>query len=122
MKVIFVGIHNKPGMTPLDSQTRSGKVIDRVIAQLPGVECLKSNFIDLDHYPDDAHDVVKYFLQWEKRVDYKKEDLVVALGDKVQDFFRQVEVVHMATRHPSRMSHEHIHNAIGRVIAATKFI
>ena len=31
----FVGMHNKPGMKPLDSKTMSGKMIDAVIKELP---------------------------------------------------------------------------------------
>lgn len=40
-RIIFVGIHNKPGMEPLDSRTKSGKIIDEVIAGLEGRECVK---------------------------------------------------------------------------------
>lgn len=31
VKICFVGIHNKPGKEPLDSTTKTGKVIDRII-------------------------------------------------------------------------------------------
>jgi hypothetical protein len=47
-RIIFVGIHNKPGMKPLDSRTKSGKIIDEVIRGLEGRECVKTNLFDCD--------------------------------------------------------------------------
>jgi hypothetical protein len=35
MRIIFVGLHNKEHMKPLDSKTKSGKLIDRIIKRLP---------------------------------------------------------------------------------------
>lgn len=52
MRVIFIGMHNKPGLQPLCSSTRSGKVIDQIIERVP-VACVKANLIDGDCIPDD---------------------------------------------------------------------
>jgi hypothetical protein len=54
MRVIFVGMHNKPGMEPLDSRTKSGKLIDRIINELP-IDCIKTNLYD-DSWPVDFED------------------------------------------------------------------
>ena len=35
--VIFVGVHNKKGMKPLDSSTLSGKRVDMIIAKIGNI-------------------------------------------------------------------------------------
>ena len=55
MKICFVGIHNRPGKTPLDSSTRTGKVIDRIIQACgDGFEFEKRNFFDMDRMPTNS--------------------------------------------------------------------
>lgn len=51
MRIIFIGIHNKPGMKPLDSKTKSGKNIDAIIANFPGIECIKTNLYSTEFMP-----------------------------------------------------------------------
>lgn len=51
MKVVFIGTHFKEGMQALDSRTRSGKLIDRIIELLPGCECYKSNLCPQSRKP-----------------------------------------------------------------------
>lgn len=55
MKVVFTGIHNKAGLEPLDSSTKSGKLIDRVIACInkanPSIGCIKVNLFNSDCIP-----------------------------------------------------------------------
>lgn len=51
MRIIFVGLHNKPYMAPLDSGTKTGKLINKIIKELPkDIEIVKTNILDVDHY------------------------------------------------------------------------
>lgn len=96
-RVIFVGIHNKQGKTPLDSSTRSGKVIDSIINNLPECECIKTNLHDLEYLPQD-HQVhwLDTFSDWRKRAGIKpgevvgRDVIVVLLGGYVHQMFRRM--------------------------------
>ena len=85
-KVYFVGVHNKPGLKPLDSSTKSGKLIDRVIEQLPEFECVKMNYYDCDYLPNRQLDQ-DYHHQNQNILLDKFDDniIVVALGKMVQE-------------------------------------
>jgi len=81
MRIIFVGIHNKPMKRPLDSSTKSGILIDRCIRALRPKECVKTNFFDIDYLPKLNDDIIhKSYLEWNNRVDVYSEDVVVLLG------------------------------------------
>jgi len=55
MKILFTGLHLRPGFEALDSRTRTGKIIDRVIARLPdGLKCEKRNLYPDFKVPDTA--------------------------------------------------------------------
>jgi hypothetical protein len=89
-RVIYVGVHNKPGKPPLCSTTRSGKLIDRIIKSLPEYEHLKSNMFDVEmtsaEFQNFPHDSFNY--EWASRVDYSREhDIVVALGANICKLF-----------------------------------
>ena len=96
-RVIFVGMHNKPGKAPLDSTTKSGKLIDRVIEQLPGLTCVKSNLWDLDYFPSKEG----FNYKWASRVEYDSDDVVVCLGQCVIDAFRRGPIPFIHVGHPS---------------------
>lgn len=96
-RVIFVGVHNKPGMTPLDSKSRSGKLIDRIIRRLevfePHVDyqvtCVKSNLFDLDYLPV-IYDRSVILNKWSQRAKCSmgRGDVVVTLGACVHSVFK----------------------------------
>lgn len=96
-RVIFVGMHNKPGKAPLDSTTKSGKLIDRVIAQLPGLTCEKSNLWDCDYWPKGAG----FNYNWPSYVEYDSDDIVVCLGTCVIAAFRRGPIPFIHVGHPS---------------------
>jgi hypothetical protein len=83
-RIIFIGLHNKPGMKPLDSKTRSGKLIDRIIRNFPNEQCVKFNLFDLDYLPNemDYTDVVKY---WIDVIAPTKQDILILLGRIVHE-------------------------------------
>lgn len=106
-RVIFVGIHNKPGKKPLDSSTRTGKVIDRIIAGLRGFECVKSNLFHKDYLPSEED--IKYRKPyrithaWVLRVNWNSGDIVVLLGNDVAKIFKKanVNLPVIEARHPA---------------------
>lgn len=85
MRVIFVGIHNKPGLTPLCSTTKSGKLIDRVIARVKCDMVLKTNLYDVDEMPIVAKEVmaVNWLLLHKPTIN----DIIVLLGNEVFENF-----------------------------------
>jgi hypothetical protein len=88
MKVIFVGVHNKPHLKPLDSSTRSGKTIDGIIEQLPGMKCIKTNLFDVDYMPS-VDEAQKLLYDFFNRIEIEKNDVVVLLGGIVQNYLSQ---------------------------------
>jgi hypothetical protein len=86
-RIIFVGVHNLPGKTPLDSTTKSGKIIDAVIAGLPGRECVKTNLFDCDKVPEAYLVRCELILDWIQRVKLGKDDIVILLGGQVIKHF-----------------------------------
>lgn len=93
MRIIFVGIHNKPSMAPLDSRTNSGRKVDGASAQIkavwPGVEVVKSNYFDRDDLPVAYDCYSKYnFKQWADRVNFDQlHDIAIPLGAIVHNEF-----------------------------------
>lgn len=87
-KVFFIGVHNKPGLTPLCSSTRSGKVIDQIIEKV-NAKCYKTNFINNTSRPNKmtSLQMVNFGWNWLFRTKYKPGDTVVFLGKWVQEYF-----------------------------------
>lgn len=104
MRVIFVGVHNKPGMYPLDSRTMTGRVIDRIIKELPdGYHCIKSNVFNIDYWPQNQTDELnrQWVENWKERMDYKPTDIVVTLGHCVNGIFRKTKTPSIKVWHPA---------------------
>ena len=106
MRVIFVGVHNKPNKKPLDSSTKTGKLIDRIINKL---ECkvIKTNLFDVDYLPKSC-DKHYHALNWYKNKDANIDDVFVLLGAEVQKNFYCVSGFQKIVRvhHPaSKRSH-----------------
>lgn len=116
-RIIFVGMNNKPGIAPLCSSTKSGKLIDRIIDELSPLECIKSNLWDLDYWP--KHD--KTFNQeWIDSVQYDFNDVVVTLGECVRKSFLKSGIKYTHIGHPSAVwskekQSEYILNALIRI-------
>jgi len=83
MKVCFVGIHHKEGKTPLDSSTKTGMIIDRVIENV-GAKCQfeKKNLFPTYTLPSkDFRDRIS------SRFNVQNGVLYVLLGNVVRDHF-----------------------------------
>jgi len=86
MRVIFVGIHNKPDTPPLCSTTRTGKLIDRVIDQID-IECLKTNLFDDDSIPKEPYLIVQHLVIWFYKNMPINGEVIVLLGKDAQKNF-----------------------------------
>lgn len=101
MKIIFVGIHNKPHTAPLCSSTKSGKVIDRIIKQLPGREVIKTNLYGIDYMPTTKKMKWALVLNWNSRIQPDQHDMVILLGKEVQRNFPMDLLFIIKLAHPS---------------------
>lgn len=123
-RVIFVGLHNKPGMKPLDSKTKSGKLIDRIIekCRYHGMNTLKTNLFDVDELP--AKDVMPILsFDWVERVQLFKGDIIVLLGAMTHKYFppipmdyTPIEIAHPA----SKRSHADMNDYVERTFELIK--
>lgn len=85
MKVFFVGVHNKPGMDPLDSRTFTGKVVDE-ICRTAEIEAVKTNLCGTDTLPD--HDGIRECAcYWQWAYEPSGGDVCVLLGKTVAKYF-----------------------------------
>jgi hypothetical protein len=95
--IYFVGIHNKPGMTALDSRTYTGKIIDMIIAKVG--KGVKTNLADTDSMP--KWQTLNVWA-WHDRHSLVPGDTVVLLGKFTQKHFdRKPGIIHIEVDHPS---------------------
>lgn len=108
-RIIFVGVHYKPSMDALDSRTKSGKMIDRVIAGLQTevglfeAEFIKSNVFTTEYFPKNRTTELdnQWVEQWKERMKYRADDIVITLGHTVNEIFRKAKVPSIKIGHPS---------------------
>jgi hypothetical protein len=117
--VLFVGMHNKPGMKPLDSKTMSGKMIDAVIKELP-FKCSKTNLCEVEYFPKDKKEIWSGNLEWNNKYQPTDESIIVLLGQWVQKNFlltnaKIVKLPHPASCMGSVNKENYIRNAITRI-------
>ena len=115
-KIIFVGVHNKPGMQPLDSKTKSGKLIDRIIEKLD-IVCYKTNLFDCDYLPEKSQLPILSF-DWIERVKIVDGDIIVLLGATVHKYFPPLppEFNPIKVHHPaSKRSHAAMEEYVNEV-------
>jgi len=124
-RVIFVGLHNKPGMKPLDSKTKSGKLIDRIIEKCRrhGMNVLKTNLFDVDYLPGKALMPIMSF-EWIERVELFKGDIIVLLGGMTHKYFpplpmdyTPIEIAHPASKRSHKEMDEYVEKTF-RLITA----
>jgi hypothetical protein len=84
MKVILVGVHHKPGLKPLDEQSKTGQTIAKLEKELEkkGFEVVKTNLYNTYALPknEDREKLVQEWLNTNK----PSGSIVVSLGTIVQ--------------------------------------
>ena len=91
--IYFVGMHNKPGYSPLDSRTKTGKIIDSVISaidenemfELMEFEYIKTNLCNVDEFPGNSYQTMLHSREWFRNHEPEKGDIVITLGQWVYD-------------------------------------
>jgi hypothetical protein len=115
--VYFVGMHNKPGMKPLDSTTRTGTIIDKIIKGLSddAALCVKTNLCDMERVAQNSSELQVHRDWWHERFDVKPKDVVVLLGDWVHKAFdcRNLRIVKL--RHPARAGKNYSNEAVALI-------
>lgn len=109
MRVIFVGLHNKPHMAPLDNSTKTGKLVNRIIKELPqGIEIVKSNILNTDELVA-LNETYKYANEWHWTHLPVEDDIIVLLGSATQLIYknnvRHVGRIIRAAHPASKRSH-----------------
>ena len=124
MRVIFVGLHNKPKMKPLDSKTKSGRLIDKIIDELPSeIVVQKSNLFNLNGIPN-----IEFFYksrdEWYNAFLPTSDDIIVLLGAMTQKEFIHnpqcrglVKIAHPA----SKRSHEQMNDYVLKAVEKIKY-
>lgn len=114
-------MHNKPDMSPLDSRTKSGRLIDRIIKQLPkDVEVLKTNLYDIDYYPEQK-EKLSLAADFHKRFTTSSSDIIVLLGGEVQKNYIScsldviVKIPHPAFIFSNEKQDEYVLNAVEKI-------
>lgn len=107
MRIIFVGLHNKPHLTPLCGSTKTGKLINRVIKALDtDIEIVKTNLFEVEYMPRRGEfAILKDEWYWSHLP--TDDDIIVLLGamtHKEFDWEGVINVIKVA--HPaSKRSH-----------------
>lgn len=120
MKIFFVGIHAKPKMQPLDSRTKSGKVIDKIIEAFPANECIKTNLCNIENMPEWA-DIPNHNAHWHSVNKPTKQDIVVLLGAFTQSNFERRGLNTINLPHPASVfysgknNNDYVERAISKI-------
>lgn len=121
MKIIFVGLHNKPDKIPLCSSTKSGKLIDRIIKEGYFTNVQKTNLFDVDYYPTKPEEQRTLSEDWIERIDPAESDIIVLLGASVHRSFIQcvgmktIKVAHPASKRSHKEMNEYVDWVINRI-------
>ena len=116
MNIIFVGIHNKPNTDPLCWNTKSGKLLQRVIDNFHTIHFDRTNLYNLDHMPirDQKRQLA---IDWHFRIKPGKEDIIILLGDEVRKNFIERNHIILNFAHPaSKRSHKVMNRYVKRMI------
>ena len=119
-RIIFVGLHNKSHMQPLDSHTKSGKLIDRIIKELPkSISVVKTNLFDVDRFPhNDEMDKLKS--EWFSTYLPTPDDVIVLLGKTVHEEFefkigKILKIAHPASKRSHADIDEYVSSTLDKI-------
>lgn len=123
-KIIFVGLHNKPGKMPLCSSTKSGKLIDRIIKEGGFTNVQKTNLFDVEYYPTDEKRQLKLSMEWLHRFWPDASDITVVLGAATQAAFpgchgKTLKIAHPASKRSHADMNEYVTTTIEKIKSIT---
>jgi hypothetical protein len=118
MRVIIVGVHNKVGLSPLCSTTKSGKLIDRIESKL-SKPIEKTNLFNIDHMPIKG-DKQRLIDEWFWTHLPTDEDIIVLLGGIVHKEFKHkmknvIKIKHPASQWSHKAMNEYVLCAVGKI-------
>lgn len=95
MKIVFVGLHNKPGFPPLCSTTKTGQVVDLIIGHFNNVEFEKKNIFPVEYLPhsEEREQLIDKF-------EVEDDAYYIALGKISTDAIERMNVEFYAAYHP----------------------
>jgi hypothetical protein len=119
MRIIIVGVHNKKGLKPLDSSTKSGKLIDRIEMELP-VNIERTNLFDVDYLPYHKEERQELSKEWFWTHLPCPDDVVVLLGGEVQKNFKHdiknlIKIKHPASQWSHKSMDEYVNCAVEKI-------
>ena len=123
MQVVFVGIHNKEDLMPLDILSKSGKIIHAIEKEL-GIRALKTNLYDMDRMPI-GNEIDDEPVKWWYRNEIESNAIIVLLGRFVHDNFfhykddtrHYIKLAHPASSlfHGKKTQEEYINSAVEKI-------
>jgi hypothetical protein len=117
MRIIFVGLHNKPGKIPLCGSTKSGKLINRIISEGHFKNAIKTNLYDVEYWPMQTDERVELEMNFLDRVQPTKTDLLIFLGAATHDRIPPHSSLEIKIAHPaSKRSHIDMHQYVATTI------
>ena len=120
MRIIFVGVHNKPNLEPLCSSTKTGKLVNRIINELPkGFEIEKTNLFNVEYLPE-YEDMIDLGNEWYWTNLPTNEDIIVLLGAITHKQFRHdvenlIKIAHPASKRSHKDMDEYVFSAVGKI-------
>lgn len=120
MRIIFVGINNKPNLQSLCSGTKTGKLVNRIINELPkGVEIKKTNLFNVDYFPE-YEKMIDLVNEWYWTNLPTDEDIIVLLGAITHKQFKHdvnnlIKIAHPASKRSHKDMDEYVLSAAGKI-------
>ena len=117
MKIILVGMYNKPHKTPLCGSTKTGKLLNRVQRQvnnmIPNIPFLRTNLYNTEHFPPSYEEKQTLAWEWYSRIQPDYDDIIILLGHEVHKNFITTGLTTSNHPHPaSQRSHEQMNNYV----------
>ena len=113
MRIIFVGIYNKPNTKPLCKSTKTGKLLNRITEQIKCDTILKTNLYNVEYCPKEWREKQSLAIDWHKRVEPQSDDIIILLGAETHKWFLNTGFTIIKLAHPaSKYSHESINNPL----------
>lgn len=101
-KVYFVGMHSKPNTEVLCGSTKTGRIINKIIAEVE-FHCIKTNLSETDYLPDET-ELIKQMDLWMFKHNPKSKDIIILLGNWVaKHFSTNGELNTVKFRHPASL-------------------